>query len=164
MMEWLRVPLNDWRDMQGISLWPLMKGEVDRVRDFLITGFFGQAWSLITEDWSYIHWLNPTALENSEAGGKTMFEVFDIQEGEVSEGVRDTRTMFDKIKMQQENLWTCVPGAISEVPALDGLFDCRTDPFQLENLIQKHPEKARELFDKLREHMMELKAESIYSV
>jgi arylsulfatase A-like enzyme len=163
MMEWLGVPQEAWPDMQGKSLWPLMKGEEQRVRDFVITGFFGQSWSIITEDWSYIHWLNPVALENSEAGGKTMFEVFDIQEGEVSEGVRDAQTMFDKIKNQQENQWTCVPGSLTEVPAVDGLYNRHNDPFQLENVIKENPEKARELYDKLREFMMELKAESIYT-
>lgn len=92
-----------------------------------------------------------------------MFEVFDIKEGEVSEGVDDAATMFDKIKAQQENQWTCVPGSLTEVPAVDGLFDRREDPFQLVNIAEKHPEKARELFDKLRELMMELKADSIYT-
>jgi arylsulfatase A-like enzyme len=163
MMEWLGVPQEAWPDMQGKSLWPLLKGEEEKVRDFVITGFFGQSWSIITEDWSYIHWLNPVALENSEAGGKTMFEVFDIQEGEVSEGVRDAQTMFDKIKNQQENQWTCVPGSLTEVPAVDGLYNRHKDPFQLENVIKENPEKARELYDKLREFMMELKAESIYT-
>ena len=157
-MEWLDVPKASWPDMQGKSLWPLLKGETDKVRDFLITGFFGQSWGLITEEWSYIHWLNPVALENSEAGGKTMFEVFDIEEGEVSEG------MFDKIKNQQENQWTCVPGSLTEVPAVDGLYKRDTDPFQLENVIDKYPEKARELYDQLREFMLELKAESIYTI
>jgi arylsulfatase A-like enzyme len=163
MMEWLNVPQSAWPDMQGKSLWPILNGETVKIRDYLITGFFGQAWSLITEDWSYIHWLNPVALENSEAGGKTMFEVFDIKEGEVSEGVDDAATMFDRIKSQQENQWTCVPGSLTEVPAEDGLFDRHKDPFQLENIIGQHPEKARELYDKLRELMMELKAETIYT-
>jgi arylsulfatase A-like enzyme len=163
MMEWMNIPQEAWADMQGKSLWPLLKGEVEDVRDFLISGFFGQSWSIITKDWSYIHWLNPVALENSEAGGKTMFEVFDIQEGEVSEGVSDTQTMFDRIKKQQENQWTCVPGSLTEVPEKDGLFNRTKDPFQLENVIEKQPEVARELYDKLREYMLELKAESIYS-
>ncbi len=71
--------------------------------------------------------------------------------------------MFDKIKNQQENQWTCVPGSLTEVPAVDGLYDRHKDPFQLENVIKENPEKARELYDKLREFMMELKAESIYT-
>jgi len=91
-----------------------------------------------------------------------MFEVFDIQEGEVSEGVADAQTMFDRIKAQQDNQWTCVPGSLTEMPEKDGLFSRKDDPFQLENIIEKHPEKARELYDKLREFMLELKAESIY--
>ena len=148
--------------MQGKSLWPLLKGEVKDIRDFLITGFFGQSWSIITKEWSYIHWLNTVALENSEAGGKTMFEVFDIQEGEVSEGVGDTQTMFDRIKAQQENQWTCVPGSLTEVPEKDGLLNRSKDPFQLENVAEQFPEKAREMYDRLREFMLELKAESIY--
>ncbi|MCG8616893.1 MAG: sulfatase-like hydrolase/transferase, partial [Desulfobacterales bacterium] len=162
MMEWMNIPGEAWADMQGKSLWPLLKGETEKVRDFIITGFFGQSWSIHTDDWSYIHWLNTTALENSEAGGKTMFEVFDIQEGEVSEGVGDTQTMFDRIKKQQEGQWTCVPGSLTEVPAEDGLFNRADDPFQLNNVAADHPEKARELYDQLREFMLELKAESIY--
>jgi hypothetical protein len=56
-----------------------------------------------------------------------------------------------------EDQWTCTPAASSEVPERDQLFDRKKDPFQLNNIVTKHPDKARKLFDQLREYMAELK-------
>ena len=47
--------------------------------------------------------------------------------------------------------------ASSEVPARDELYCRKDDPFQLNNIIKERPEKAKELFDKLRLFMGELK-------
>ena len=44
-------------EMHGISLLPVMRGETDTVREVAIAGYYGMSWSLITKDWSYIHWL-----------------------------------------------------------------------------------------------------------
>ena len=40
----------------GQSLLPLAKGEVDKVRDFAIAGYHRYSASIITEDFSFIHW------------------------------------------------------------------------------------------------------------
>jgi len=55
--EWLGIGVHP--EMQGKSLLPLAKGEVDKLRDFAIAGYFRYSASLITEDWSFIHWLRP---------------------------------------------------------------------------------------------------------
>jgi hypothetical protein len=44
------------------------------------------------------------------------------------------------------------------VPERDELYDRRTDPFQLKNIASENSEVSRELFDKLRLYMAELRA------
>ena len=34
-----------------------MRGEVEKVRDFAVAGYYDYSWAIYTEDWSYIHWL-----------------------------------------------------------------------------------------------------------
>lgn len=43
--------------MTGKSLLPLVAGETEKVRDFAIAGYYGFSWSIITDEYSYIHWL-----------------------------------------------------------------------------------------------------------
>lgn len=54
-------------------------------------------------------------------------------------------------------MWSCSPSANVTCPDIDGLYDRRAAPFQLNNIIKERPEKAKELFDKLRLFMGELK-------
>lgn len=57
---------------------------------------------------------------------------------------------------QAQKMWSCSPSANVTCPDIDGFYDRRADPFQLNN-IKERPEKAKELFDKLRLFMGELK-------
>jgi len=53
--------------------------------------------------------------------------------------------------------WTCVPGAIPEVPNTDELFDRKKDPYQLNNIADQEPDIAKDLYQQLRNYMFELK-------
>lgn len=122
-------------EMQGHSLLPLIRGEVDKVRDFAIAGYYGMSWSIITEDYSYIHWILKEASQldytSTENPGKE--------------------------KMEDEAMWSCTAGAKQEVPDSDELYDRRADPFQLHNIIEEQPDKAVELLRTLKLHIGELK-------
>ena len=63
----------------------------------------------------------------------------------------------DAATLDGEDQWTCTPGSVADVPERDELYDRKTDPFQLNNIMDKHPEKAKELFQQLREFMAELR-------
>lgn len=122
-------------EMQGHSLLPLIRGETDKLRDFAIAGYYGMSWSIITEDYSYIHWILKEASQldytSTENPGKE--------------------------KMRDEAMWSCTAGAKQEVPDSDELYDRRADPFQLRNIIKEQPDKAAELLRMLKLHMGELK-------
>ncbi len=123
-------------DMQGFSLLPLVYGEVDKVRDFAIAGYYGHSWSLITDEYSYIHWLSEANKE--EAKGPT---------GWISKGKAETT----------DDMWTCTPGAEVILPDEDELYDRKKDPFQLNNIIHEQPEKAKELLQQLKLYIGELR-------
>lgn len=128
-------PVFGTEDMQGQSLLPLIRGEVDKIRDFVIAGYYGMSWSIITEDYSYIHWILKDASHldytSTENPGKET--------------------------MENEAMWSCTAGAKQEVPDSDELYDRRTDRFQLNNIINEQPEKATELLRMLKLHIGELK-------
>ena len=66
-----------------------MRGETDTVRDCAIAGYYGMSWSLITEDYSYVHWL-------------------------VSEDVKDSVDCIAGSGTEmKEEMWTCTAGARS---------------------------------------------------
>ena len=170
--EWLGIKKHP--DMQGESLLPLARGEVDKVRDFAIAGYHGYSWSIITPEWSYIHWLKPDedgrlmrssfyrkGVDSSHlkaVGGKAGFMP------ELTKLVNDTIGS-EQEKRYRENAstdgadqWTCTPGSSTGVPEKDELYHRSTDPFQLNNVLEQYPDVAKELFDKLREHISELRA------
>ena len=93
------------------------------------------SWSIITEDYSYIHWILKDASHldytSTENPGKET--------------------------MENEAMWSCTAGAKQEVPDSDELYDRRTDRFQLNNIINEQPEKATELLRMLKLHIGELK-------
>jgi arylsulfatase A-like enzyme len=120
-------------DFQGISLIPLMQGEVDSVRDFAIAGYYGMSWSIITEDYSYVHWLVSEEEKNRA----------DCVEG--------------ADKAMSEEMWTCTAGAKVQMPEHNELYDRRTDPFQLNNIVAQKPEVAEELLQKLKLFIGELR-------
>lgn len=128
-------PVYGCMDMQGQSLLPLITGEVDKIRDFAIAGYFGMSWSIITEDYSYIHWILKEASQRDYTSANNPGH--------------DT--------MKDEAMWSCTAGAKQEVPESDELYDRKGDPFQLKNLISEQPEKAADLLRQLKLFIGELK-------
>ena len=55
-------------------------------------------------------------------------------------------------------MWSCSPSANVTCPDIDGFYDQRAAPFQLNNISAKHPEVAKELFEQLKLFMAELRA------
>lgn len=129
-------PVYDAMDMQGQSLLPVVRGEVDKVRDHAIAGYFGMSWSIITEEYSYIHWILKDASQRDYTSTNNP----------------------GKETMKDEAMWSCTAGAKQEVPDSDELYDRRKDPFQLKNIIKERPEKAEELLRQLKETMGGLKS------
>ena len=137
----------DAQDMHGRSLLPVLKGEQDKVRDYALAGFYGMSWSIITEDYSFIHWLK-TDVDTNE-----MRSVFYDGSGKGGNAGQNS----SKVEMKEE-MWTCVPGAEVTVPAHDELYDRKADPFQLNDISAKNPEKCKELLQKLKLAIGELRA------
>ena len=67
--EWLGLGVHP--DMQGKSLLALARGEVEKVRDFAIAGYYRYSWSIITDEWSYIHWIK----DDEKSVAESMFEI-----------------------------------------------------------------------------------------
>jgi len=158
--DWLGIGIHP--EMQGKSLLPLAKGEVDKIRDFAIAGYYRYSASIITEDWSFIHWLRPDEKSIYESRIQIYRSGTIKTSGHLSkllgESVSDLeRRLKEAATLDGEDQWTCTPGSRAEVPENDQLFDRREDPFQLNNIAQKEPKKAKELFDTLREFMAELR-------
>lgn len=133
-------------ELHGISLLPVMRGETDTVRDVAVAGYYGMSWSLITSDWSFIHWLK------KDVDTDQMNSLFYDSSGKGGFGGKQSA----KLQMKEE-MWTCVPGAQTSVPEEDELYNRRTDPFQLKNLAADMPEKARELLFQLKAYISELR-------
>ncbi len=168
--DWLGIGVHP--DMQGHSLLPLCTGEKDKVRDFAIAGYHPYSWAIFTEDWSYIHWnrddyntpaaalgiaLAVDSTHLKAVGGKGMIDGFVDQLKKDSAPEKSAQERHkEAASLDGADQWTCTPGSTSEVPARDELYFRKDDPFQLNNVIEKHPEKAKELFDQLREFMAEM--------
>ncbi len=164
--DWLGIGVHP--DMQGHSLLGMARGEEEKVRDFAIAGYYSMSWAIYTDDWSYVHWrrkeeVGVTAMvegfyaanENtSHLNANTMFSDFGdnyaANEGDAAEYHKAAATL------DGADQWTCTPSSTSEVPEKDELYDRKKDPFQLNNVVDKHPEIARKLYDQLREYMTEL--------
>ena len=168
MMDWMGI--NDpirMKDMQGESLLPLMRGEVDKIRDWAIVGYHGFSWGLVTEDWSFIHWLHQDRLEFNESDksltvSDVMLEFYDASASmsnaaaiEQFEGLRDRKKLREL--EQKEEIWTCTPGSTTEVPGTDELYNRNDDQWQQNNLLKKNPDKGLEMLKKLREIMLGLR-------
>ena len=170
VVDWLGIGVHP--SMQGQSLLPLAKGEVEKVRDFAIAGYFRYSWSIITEDWSYIHWLK----EEEKTVGDSRFGIYgrDLAESTAhliqigkTHTLEDRDTAFYSRAYEEhkkaatldgEDQWTCTPASSREVPARDELYDRKKDPFQLNNIAAENPEMAKKIFDELRLFMAELRA------
>ena len=122
------------KQMQGKNLIPLLLGETDKIKDFAIAGYYNFSWSIQTEDWSYIHWI-----EQKEPEVHKLISMYGIN------------------MWENPNIWTCAPGAIPEVPKTDELYNRNKDPYQLNNLAGQEPDIAVDLYQQLRNYMLELK-------
>ncbi len=125
------------KQMQGESLLPLMKGEIEKVRDFAISGYYSFSWSIIQEDYSYIHWLDQKHIDD-------MQRLSSIYGWEVLK--------------EDTSVWTCTPGSVPETPKTDELYDRQKDQFQLHNLIDQHPDLTKELHQRLRDFLLQMRA------
>lgn len=127
-------------DIHGKSLMPLMTGELEKIRDFAIAGYYAMSWSIITEDYSFIHWLvNEKNLSSAEL-----------------DKILISANPDEKTEMKEE-MWTCTAGAKVDMPAHDELYDRKKDPFQLNNIMDKNPKVAEDLLQKLKLFIGELR-------
>ncbi len=169
--DWLGIGIHP--SMQGKSLLPLAKGEVEKVRDFAIAGYHKYSWSIITEDWSYIHWLKESVKvnlskdfyganidashiratnDNKAVTGRTWAGTKASEEAP-----KDNVTRYkEAASLDGEAQWTCTPTSSVEVPDTDALYDRRNDPFQLNNVIAEHPDVARRMLEDLQLYMEDL--------
>ncbi len=167
LLDWLGLPIPDF--MQGKSLLPLCRGEVESVRDYAIAGYYGFSWSIITEEWSYIHWID----KQEQA---TLASYFTAMAGEdcadgFEEAFMPPEERAAKSNLQTEGAsaylaersldgaaqWSCTPATRTDVPSEDELYH-RSDKFQLNNVAKQHPDVAKALFEKLNRIMEDLKA------
>ncbi len=159
--DWLGIGVHP--DMQGFSLLPLAKGEVEKVRDFAVAGYYRYSWSIITEDWSYIHWPKGEQGNDSTAYVADFFTselektsahlgagTFDLGADTPVQGEAAIRAAKDAATLDGADQWTCTPGSVVEVPAIDELYNRKKDPKQLHNVVKENPEVARELLQKVR--------------
>ena len=161
--DWLGIGVHP--EMTGKSLLPLAKGEVDKLRDFAIAGYFRYSASIITEDWSFIHWLRPeeksivdSRIELYRGGTlKTASHLNKLFGESMSDWQKHLKEAAEVATLDGEEQWTCTPGSVAQVPERDQLFDRKADPFQLNNIASKDPKRAKELFDQLRDFMAELR-------
>ncbi len=131
-------------DLQGESLLPLIRGEKTG-RDFAIAGYYGFSWSIIRDDYSYIHWLRP-ANEIDD----------DLAAALYSDGGGTLKGQYYK-SMMKDDMWTCTPNSVAEMPETDELYDRESDPFQLNNILKDKPEVGQELLKQLMDYMAELR-------
>ncbi len=161
--------LSGAENMHGKDLMPLMQGKVSKVRDFAVTGYYGASWSIITEEWSFIHWLASDTLVKSgagillwsndgnndmDSGGDGPSVALSMSNEALNEFIEYSKTM----TLDGAAQWTCTPGAKVEVPAHDELYDRKKDPFQLNNIIGKHPDVAAKLLQTLKVFMADTAA------
>ncbi len=154
----------------------MCRGEVEKVRDFAIAGYHPYSWAIFTDDWSYIHWnkgdnevdtmemvanfyggSEQTDHLKAVSGAQTLFEAYQEEETEAKPEEMDAATFHkEAASLDGADQWTCTPTSTSEVPERDELYNRRTDPFQLNNIIDQEPEVAKKMYDTLREFMTEL--------
>ena len=102
-----------------------------------------------------IHWLRNS--HDSENGNTDQTQGFYSDFYQFKEDALDEDNLGSNAHPQAQEMWSCSPSANVTCPDIDGFYDRRAAPFQLNNIIKERPEKAKELFDKLRLFMGELK-------
>ncbi len=156
--DWLGIGVHP--DMQGFSLLPLVRGEVQKVRDFAIAGYYKFSWAIYTEEYSYIHWLKK--IEDSSDVTAEMFNIDPNTETaeEITLGSGAINAALERhkaaVSTDGEAQWTCTPASAAEMPDEDQLFDRKKDPFQLHNIIKEEQEIAVKLYNTLRAYMAQL--------
>ncbi len=154
--DWLGLGVRDFH--QGKSLMPIAFRQVEKVRDFAIAGYHKFSWSIITDDWSFIHWVK----KDDATAKQDMIEFYGpaaqtMYKGENLKGQQALSDAQKKLKegasIDGEDQWTCTPSSTSEVPAIDELYDRKKDNAQLHNIVTQHPDVAKKLWDELREFM-----------
>jgi arylsulfatase A-like enzyme len=153
---------------QGKSLLPITRGEVATIRDFAVAGYYKYSWSIISDQWSYIHWLKKDREKLAEAA----FEMY--ARGSVKQAEQATKgahflpdrllspeftKYMEAASLDGEDQWTCTPSSLTTLPPRDELYDRQQDPHQLYNIIDEHQDEAKELYYKLRAFMAELMVE-----
>ncbi|MCL4467161.1 MAG: sulfatase [Chloroflexi bacterium] len=158
--DWLGIGVHP--EMQGHSLLPLAKGQVDKIRDFAVAGYFRYSASIIIEDWSFIHWLRPDekSISDSRFGiyRRDMVRTSSHVERVWGQPINELqKRLKEAATLDGEDQWTCTPGSTASVPERDMLFDRQADPFQLNDIATKDPGRASELYSQLRDFMAELR-------
>lgn len=157
--DWLGIGQHP--DMQGVSLLPLARGEVEKVRNAAVAGYYRYSWSIITDEWSFIHWLHA----EEQSLGETFHSMYgeetsktsaylQMQPSAASEAAQMHK---EAATLDGEDQWTCTPGSLSTVPERDGLYDRKADPFQLKNVAAEHPDVARQLLTELQTILTDLR-------
>ncbi len=161
--DWLGLGVRDYH--QGKSLLPIAFGQKEKVRDFAIAGYYQYAWSIITEDYSFIHWVK----NDTDSISESMYEIYGKGTMEHGAAVGYTKMSLggaSKEEMQYKadasldgaEQWTCTPSASAAVPEQDELYDRRADRFQLHNIAARHPDVAKALWVRLHAFMEDLLA------
>ncbi len=175
--DWLGIGVHP--AMQGKSLLPIARGEVEKNRGFAIAGYHPFSSAIFTDDWSYIHWgkdrnigsmtkdFYAAQIDNSHlkaVGGKTMFGERVAAQAAMATEVAPEQQInaaqedySSKATLDGQAQWTCTPSSTASVPEEDELYYRKEDMFQLNNVIKKYPEKAQELLDELNIFMDELR-------
>ncbi|MBO4317081.1 MAG: sulfatase-like hydrolase/transferase, partial [Mailhella sp.] len=157
ILEWMGVPIPP--NMTGHSLLPLIRGETAKVRDFAVAGYYSFSQSIITEEWNYIHWLHKgTKGYDDQDPISITGQMYASSAYTSEENVKALNEYKKQRALDGADQWTCNASTRAEVPEGDELYDRRTDPFQLVNVISEHPEVASELLNKLRTFMQDLDA------
>jgi arylsulfatase A-like enzyme len=139
--ESLKEEEADNDEFQGKSLIPLVTGKKKKLRDFAIAGYYGFSWSIITKDYSYIHWLSDRDNDDIQ---EIIAKVYDGVGGADGEHYQS---------MQTDDMWTCTPASEAQLPEKDELYDRKKDQFQLNNIIDKKPKVAKKLLKQLKEYI-----------
>ena len=116
--------------IHGKSLLPLMKGEVDAIKEFAISGHYKRSWSIRDGDYTLYIWLKPGA---------------ECQWGLKPIGMREEKVKPELYKTERDY-----------VPPPPKDYDWRRDLPEKENLMDAEKDIARELELKLGRKMLEL--------
>ncbi len=150
--DWLGIGVHP--SMHGKSLLPLVRGEVDKVRDFAVAGYYKYSWSIINDDWSYIHWKNKQPASVLEQR-KEIFQM-NMTRSQDAELNAEANKYKENATLDGEEQWTCTPAAVAEVRTKDELYNRRTDPYQLDNVLDEYPDVARNMLAVLNTFMSDL--------